>query len=151
MTTIAAASACLLGINCRWDGRSSPDKKLMKYLQEIIPFCPEQMGGLTTPREPAQIVGGNGLDVLNGRAGIINASGRDVTSEFVSGARKALEIIKLNRVSHIILKDRSPSCGVHHIHQGKFILAGMGVSCALFEREGFQVLSAEEIDELWHA
>jgi uncharacterized protein YbbK (DUF523 family) len=142
------ASACLLGVNCRWDGNSSPEKKLLSYLPNVIPVCPEQLGGLTTPRPPAQIFSGNGFDVLDGRAKVVAAGGKDVTGEFIRGAREALNIAGLYQVSGIVLKERSPSCAVHHLHQGRSLVAGMGVTCALFFREGYKVLSVEEIDKL---
>jgi uncharacterized protein YbbK (DUF523 family) len=142
------ASACLLGLKCRWDGQSSPEEKLSLYLPDIIPICPEQLGGLTTPREPAQIIDGNGFDVLIGKAKVITASGNDVTHEFIRGAWEALRVARMYKVGRIILKEHSPSCGVHHIYHGKNLIAGMGVTCALLSREGYEVLTAEEIDKL---
>lgn len=108
------------------------------------------MGGLATPREPAQIINGNGLDVLNGRANVFNTAGKDVTPEFIRGTHKALNFVRQYRVSEIILKERSPSRAVHFIYRGTTIVNGMGVTCTLFLREGFKVLSAEEIDN-FHA
>jgi len=107
------------------------------------------LGGLTTPRAPVRIIGGNGFDVLAGRARVVSTTGNDVTLEFVRGARKALEIIRLNKVTCIILKERSPSCAVHQIYRGKTLIKGVGVTAALFSREGFQILSEEEIDKLY--
>jgi uncharacterized protein YbbK (DUF523 family) len=141
-------SACLLGLKCRWDGRSYPQEKQLMHLPDIIPVCPEQLGGLTTPREPAQIINGNGFDVLNNRARVINASGIDVTYEFIRGAEAVLEIARRYNADRVILKERSPSCAVHHLYQGKALVAGMGVTCALLTHEGFAVLSSEEIDKL---
>jgi uncharacterized protein YbbK (DUF523 family) len=141
-------SACLLGLNCRWDGQSYPQEKQLMQRPDLIAVCPEQLGGLTTPREPAQIIGGNGFDVLDNRARVVTASGMDVTHEFVKGAQAVLEIARLYNVDKIILKERSPSCAAHHIYRGKNLIAGMGVTCALLRREGFAVLSSEEIDKL---
>lgn len=141
-------SACLLGLKCRWDGQCYPQNKQLMHLPDLIGVCPEQLGGLATPREPAQIVDGNGFDVLNKRARVINASGIDVTCEFIRGAHAALKIARLNNADKIILKERSPSCAVHHLYQGKTLIAGMGVTCALLTQEGFTVLSSEEIDKL---
>jgi uncharacterized protein YbbK (DUF523 family) len=109
---------------------------------------PEQLGGLPTPREPAQIIDGNGFDVLNNRARVINASGIDVTAEFIRGATEVLQIARQYNVDRIILKERSPSCAVHNLYRGKKLVAGMGVTSALLTLEGFAVLSAEEIDKL---
>lgn len=141
-------SACLSGLKCRWDGRSYQQEKWLLSLPDLIPVCPEQLGGLTTPRDPAQIIDGNGFDVLNDRARVINASGIDVTYEFILGARAVLKIARQHKVSSAILKERSPSCASHHIYRGKNLIAGMGVTCALLFREGFEVLSSEEIDKL---
>ncbi len=114
----------------------------------MIPICPEKLGGLTVPREPAQIIGGNGYDVLDNHARVITSSGVDVTSQFIKGAYEALKITRQNFAGSIILKERSPSCGVHNIYQGKNLISGMGVTCALFLRAGFTVLLAEEIVKL---
>jgi uncharacterized protein YbbK (DUF523 family) len=141
-------SACLLGLKCRWDGQRYQQKKQLMHSPDIIPVCPEQLGGLTTPREPAQIIDGNGFDVLNDRARVINAAGIDVTYEFIRGARAVLIIAKQYNVDKVILKERSPSCAVHQLYQGKTLVVGMGVTCALLFREGFAVLSSEEIDKL---
>ncbi|MGV8059324.1 MAG: DUF523 domain-containing protein [Smithellaceae bacterium] len=141
-------SACLLGRKCRWDGQSNPQENQLMNLPDLIPVCPEQLGGLSTPREPSQIIGGNGFDVLNDRAKVINASGIDVTCEFIHGARAVLKIARLYKIERAILKERSPSCGVHHLYQGKTLIAGVGVTCALLSREGFAVLSSEKIDKL---
>ena len=81
-------SACLLGVNCRYDGDNSACYDLLNFLDHVIfiPFCPEQLGGLPTPRPPANIKGGNGYDVLSGKATLINAAGEDVTKAFRQGA-----------------------------------------------------------------
>ncbi|NTW07833.1 MAG: DUF523 domain-containing protein [Syntrophaceae bacterium] len=142
------ASACLLGLKCRWDGRIYPQEKQLINLPDLIAVCPEQLGGLATPREPARIINGNGFDVLDNRARVINASGVDVTGEFIRGARAVLEIARKYNVDQVVLKERSPSCGVHCIYQGKTLAAGMGVTCALLLREGITILSSEEIGKL---
>jgi uncharacterized protein YbbK (DUF523 family) len=139
------ASACLLGLNCRCDGRSSKEGKLFLFLPDIIPVCPEQLGGLATPRNPAQIIDGNGNDVLEGKARIVNAAGYDVTREYIQGAQEILKISQLYKVTKAVLKERSPSCGVYHIYHGQSLVDGMGVTCALLRRAGVQVLSSEEI------
>ncbi len=141
-------SACLLGLKCRWDGQSYQQEKKLMHSPDMIPVCPEQLGGLPTPREPAQIIDGNGFDVLHDRARVINAAGIDVTYEFIRGARAVLRIARQYNVERAIFKERSPSCAVHQLYQGKTLVAGMGVTCALLFREGFAVLSSEEIDKL---
>lgn len=141
-------SACLLGWKCRWDGKIFPHEKRLMNLPDLIAVCPEQLGGLATPREPAQIIDGDGFDVLNDRARVINASGIDVTDEFIRGAKAVLKIARQYKVDKAILKERSPSCGVHNIYQGNVLVSGAGVTCALLSREGFTVLSSDRIDEL---
>ncbi|MEN6623517.1 MAG: DUF523 domain-containing protein [Smithella sp.] len=147
MKPIFTVSACLLGQRCRWDGQFLPREKQLKSLPGMIPICPEQLGGLEIPREPAQIIGGNGYDVLNDQARVITSSGVDVTGQFIKGAREALKIVRLSKVKIVVLKERSPSCGVHYIYHGKNLVPGMGVTCALLMSEGFEVLSSEEIDK----
>lgn len=146
--TMIIVSACLLGQRCRWDGQCFPPEKQLKHLREVIPVCPELLGGLAIPREPAEIIGGNGYDVLNNRARVITASGIDVTCAFIKGAEEALRIARQHNADLAILKERSPSCGINHIYQGKNLIAGMGVTCALLLREGFTVLSSEKTDKL---
>lgn len=146
--TVIVVSACLLGQKCRWDGRSCPQEQQLMQKDDLIGVCPEQLGGLATPREPAQIINGNGFDVLNKRARVINALGIDVTCEFIRGAQAVLKIARLNNADKIILKERSPSCAVRYLYQGKTLIAGMGVTSALLIQEGFTVLSSEEIDKL---
>lgn len=138
-------SACLLGINCRWDGQSSLEERLLAYLPDLLPVCPEQLGGLTTPRDPAQIYGGNGFDVLAGKALVKNAN-KDVTKEFLTGAQSVLGIAKLYNIKKAILKEGSPSCGVHQIHCNKSIIPGIGVTAAILRQEGLIVISAEDLD-----
>jgi len=142
-------SACLLGIKCRYDGGNSLDERLLAMASEVtfIPLCPEQLGGLSTPRVPAQIVKGNGEDVLNSRAKVVDASGRDVTKQFLNGAEEVKRIAKLMRVSTVIMKEKSPSCGVRFISKNDSTIEGMGVTSALLMREGIRVISSDEISE----
>jgi uncharacterized protein YbbK (DUF523 family) len=142
-------SACLLGIKCRYDGGNSVDERLLAMASEVtfIPLCPEQLGGLSTPRVPAQIVKGNGEDVLNSRAKVVDASGRDVTKQFLNGAEEVKRIAKLMRVSTVIMKEKSPSCGVCFISKNDSTIEGMGVTSALLMREGIRVISSDEISK----
>lgn len=142
-------SACLLGLKCRWNGLKYPVEKRLLCLSGVIPVCPEQLGGLATPRAPAQIINGNGFDVLSGRARVINSAGIDVTPEFIAGAQEVLKIARQNKISRAVLKERSPSCAVRYLHQDKALIGGMGVTCALLLSEDFDVLSSEEIDKLY--
>lgn len=219
-------SACLLGVYCRYDGGHSLVPELVSKLRQgekdhsgrissgWIPVCPEQLGGLPTPRPAAEIVGGTGLDVLTGQARVVarpfggtpagrdgsppelrsgcrrgtsgaagglaalpipgesarradrdvtpgatppgptekgeepsRATGQDVTGAFLQGARQTLHLARLTGASGAILKEKSPSCGVHRIYDGSFrgnLVTGLGVTAALLQQEGFEVLSEEE-------
>ncbi len=107
-------SACLLGLATRYDGQSKPDPFLIDLLSKkyLIPVCPEQLGGLPTPRVAAEIVGGDGLAVWMSKAKVLNKKGEDVTMAFCKGAKEVLRLAKLLGVKKAILKSRSPSCGI---------------------------------------
>jgi len=133
-------SACLLGIKCRYDGKSKRNKKILELGKKeiLIPVCPEQLGGLPTPREPAEQKGKR----------VITKSGKNVTKKFKKGARQVLKIVKLFGVREAILKQRSPSCGCGQIYDGTFsgkIIKGNGVTAALLKRNGIKVISEEEL------
>ena len=143
-------SACLTGVRCRYDGGHCCDGLLMAALAgaELIPVCPEQLGGLFTPREPAQIAGGEGNDVLGGLGAIRTETGNDLTHAFIDGARKTLEIAKREEISMAIFKSRSPSCGCGSIYDGSFsgcLRRGDGVTTALLRKAGIICRSPEEI------
>lgn len=145
-------SACLLGVNCKYDGKNNLREKLLEHFKgsNIIPVCPEQLGGLTTPRLPAEIVGGDGEDVLAGRAKVIRVDGVDVTDEFIKGAKETLNILKSLGAEKAILKSRSPSCGLRRIYDGSFsgtLVQGNGVTTALLKQNGIEVYSDEDILE----
>lgn len=142
-------SACLLGVKCRYDGGSSPDERLQSMASEgaFIPLCPEQLGGLPTPRVHAQIVDGNGEDVINGIAKVMDSNNKDVTGQFLKGAEEVREIARLMKVKTVILKEKSPSCGVRFISKSGVTEEGMGVTSALLMREGIHVISSDEISE----
>ena len=144
-------SACLLGFNCRYDGRSRPEETLLVPTLEklLVPVCPEQLGGLPTPRDPSEIQGGDGSDVLEGCAQVVSASGRDVTDCFLRGAQEVVRFMKLRGISTAIMTDTSPSCGVFHIKRGGALSPGSGVTSALLARNGIRVISSDRIkDEL---
>ncbi|MFZ7103991.1 MAG: DUF523 domain-containing protein [Peptococcaceae bacterium] len=129
-------SGCLAGLNCRYDGKSKTNARILKMLAEgrILPLCPEQLGGLATPRSPVDII--SGADVLRGKERIIDEEGQDVTANFLHGARELLKIARMVNPGLIILKSRSPSCGAH------------GVTTALLKKQGFKVITDEEWEEL---
>ena len=144
-------SACLLGEKCRHNGRDSKSDEVMERLgeDELVPVCPEQLGGLSTPRPPAEIVGGDGAEVLDGCASVITVEGEDKTSEFLGGAHQTLEIAKSHNATHAVLKSKSPSCGLGRIYDGTFtgeLGDGDGVTAALLRRHGIQVMTETDIE-----
>jgi uncharacterized protein YbbK (DUF523 family) len=108
---MVAASACLLGYCCRYDGRTSPSQALINRAakEAMLPICPEELGGLSTPRTPSELYGGDGFDVLDGRARVVDRDGNDLTDVFLRGAFAALQRIKENKIQLCFLKDKSPS------------------------------------------
>ncbi|SPD75055.1 conserved hypothetical protein [uncultured Desulfobacterium sp.] len=134
-------SACLLGIHCRYDGGHSACSDLMELIPSVslIPFCPEQLGGLSTPRSPANMTGGDGYDILAAKAKVINADGHDVTQAFVKGAEEANAIALVLKASIAIMKDRSPSCGINTPVYEKPVGYGVGVTAALFNSRGIKL------------
>lgn len=134
-------SACLLGLACRYDGQSLPHGEALKRaaVEGLIPLCPEQLGGLPTPRAPAQIVDGDGEDVLDGRARILDESGRDVTDNFLRGAEQTATLCRTLGIKEVLLKSHSPSCGVGAIYHGTQLVKGDGVAAALLRRRGIRV------------
>lgn len=140
-------SACLTGALCRYDGGHRLDQKVLRLSmeEELVPLCPEQMGGLSTPRQPSEIIGGDGDDLLDGRARVVDAEGKDVTAQFINGAMEGLAIAKRIDIKKAIMKEKSPSCGVHRIYRNGILVSGKGVLTALLMREGIEVISNEEI------
>ena len=139
-------SACLIGVNCRYDGDNSCDENVVNRMKtdELIPVCPEEAGGLPTPRPPVEIVGGDGNDVLDGKAKVMTADGEDKTEAFLKGARHALQLAQSQGATCVILKSRSPSCGCGTIYDGSFsgtLTSGDGVTTALLKRHGIEVIS----------
>lgn len=143
-------SACLLGQPVRYDGtgRRSDDMlfSLWRDQGRLVPICPEVRGGLPVPRPPAEISGGFGDDVLDGRARVLTSDGTDVTRHFVAGAWHALEQARSHAVRIAILKEGSPSCGSLRVFDGTFSghkVAGEGVTTALLERHGIAVFAED--------
>jgi uncharacterized protein YbbK (DUF523 family) len=135
-------SACLVGCLCRYDGRRAPNEELIAYLSDKkwMAVCPEQLGGLPTPRPPAKIAGGTGKDVLDGKARVVTVDGEDVTQSFVAGAQAVLELAGKNQAEACLLKDKSPSCGLQTTSCVEGLTPGAGVTAALLEREGYKVI-----------
>ncbi|MGG3805373.1 DUF523 domain-containing protein [Metabacillus fastidiosus] len=142
-------SSCLAGFEVRYNGSHSLNNKVQDLINSgrAIAVCPELMGGFSTPREPAEIVGGTAEDVLNGRAKVIEKSGRDVTELYLKGAYETLKKAKDIGITTVVLKEYSPSCGSKMIYNGKFEnekIVGNGVTSALLLKNGIKVISEEE-------
>ena len=135
-------SGCLLGIHCRYDGKTCGIIPIFHMVAPItlVPCCPEQLGGLSTPRLPARIVGGDGVDVLSGKARVIQRAGEDVTDAFKKGAQETLALAQLFGVRIALLKDESPSCGLSTPYCEKAGGIGMGVTAALLDSSGIHIM-----------
>lgn len=136
-------SACLIGDKTRYDGHSNYHPLVKELLEkyELVPFCSEAEGGLSTPRKPSEIKNGK----------VYNIEGKDVTKNYLKGAELALNICKYLNIKIAILKDGSPACGVHEIHDGNFKghkIKGMGITASLLMKNGIKVLSEDEINAL---
>ena len=145
-------SACLAGRACRYDGSDNAEDAVAALVQEgrAVLVCPEEQGGLGTPRPPAEIVGGDGGDVLSGRARVVTDRGVDVTAEYLDGARIALETARAHGAGVAVLKARSPSCGKDCVYDGTFSgtqRAGDGVTAALLLANGIEVVTEEELSD----
>ncbi len=136
---MVGVSACLLGIPCRFDGKSKKNQELIEHLSKegFVPICPEVFGGLPIPREPSFIDGGVGEDVWDGRARVVSLSGDDLTDAFKIGAELSLFILGSFGVSKVFLKEKSPSCGVSTTYStGNRLVSGSGVAACLFKKRG---------------
>nr|WP_106782895.1 DUF523 domain-containing protein [Lysinibacillus timonensis] len=145
-------SSCLAGLEVRYNGTHCLDQKIRKLIEEkkAMTVCPELLGGFSTPREPAEIIGGTGEDVLDGKAKVIEKSGKDVTELYIKGAHITLNIAKDVNATIVVLKEYSPSCGSSMIYNGQFIgekITGNGVTTALLNRNGIQVISEKQFSE----
>ena len=146
-------SACLLGENCKYSGGNNKSENVIKYLEdkEYILVCPEQLGGLSTPRNPSEIITyGNkdGNDVLSGCTKVLSNKGIDVTKNFIQGAEETLKIAKEHNAKTAILKAGSPSCGYKKIYDGSFLgnkIKGMGVTAAILNKENIALLDEDDI------
>ena len=136
-------SACLLGCACRYDGHSKPHPLAMELARQgrAVPVCPEQLGGLTTPRLPSERRGEQ----------VVMRDGRDVTAEYSRGAEEALRLAELYGCRAAVLKERSPSCGCGRIYDGTFtgtLVDGFGVAARLLQENGIRVLDENQVDSL---
>jgi len=140
-------SACLVGLNTKYNGDNNFNQIFADMVArgEAVPFCPEQAGGLTTPRNPSEIIGGDGEDVLNGKARVITDKGEDVTEAFLKGAKEALKLAQLIGADVAVLKSKSPSCGSKSVYDGTFsgkLREGMGVTAAYLQAHGIKIIDS---------
>ncbi len=131
-------SACLAGINCRYDANTKPNEKIIELIKQgkAIPICPEQLGGLPTPRPAAEQKGNK----------VFTKEGKEVTLQFEKGANEALKIALTSKATKAILKARSPSCGCGQIYDGTFsgkLIEGDGVFCSLLKKHSIKVETEE--------
>ena len=136
-------SACLLGCRCRYDGASKPQPWIAALAERhtLVPVCPEQMGGLATPRPPAERQGDR----------VVTKEGADVTAQYRRGAEEALRLCRLFHCQAALLKERSPSCGCGSVYDGTFtgvLTAGDGVTAELLRAEGVPVYGESRAEEL---
>lgn len=146
-------SACLAGVNCKYNGGNNQKEGVQNLLKEgkAILVCPEQLGGLSTPRLPCEIVGGDGKDVLNHKAMVLNKNKEDHTFCFIKGAQETLKIAGLYGIKKAILKGKSPSCGSRSIYDGSFsnkIKSGIGVTAALLRQNGIKIYDEEILEKI---
>lgn len=135
-------SSCLLGMCCRYDGGHSQAEEIMRRAKELecIPICPEQLGGLPTPRAPSNIVRGDGRAVLAGDARVMNSLGEDVTDAFMRGAHECLKLARITGANRALLKNKSPSCGLNTPYCKTDTGYGCGVTAALFLSAGIEII-----------
>ena len=132
-------SACLLGINCKYTGGNNYNEKVIEYLKdkEVIPICPEIMGGLPTPRIASEIKDGK----------VYSKEGVDVTNEFQKGAQETLKLAKLLGAKKALLKAKSPSCGYKKIYDGTFtdtLIDGNGITADLLLKNGIEIITEKD-------
>ena len=142
MAEVCFVSACLVGVNCRFDGEHRCAPGVIESLRNmrVVYECPESLGGLPTPRCPSYIDRGDGADVLAGRSHVLNAAGEDVTRRFLKGARATLAMVKRGGITRAILKSKSPSCGSGTIRRHSRHARGWGVTAALLRDHGIEVV-----------
>jgi uncharacterized protein YbbK (DUF523 family) len=147
---VVLVSACLLGTCCNHEGRGSarPRVQALTNSARLVPICPEVVGGLGTPRDAAEIVGGDGADVLAGTACVMTGTGVDVSAAYRRGAAAAVELARAVGATRAVLKARSPSCGADAVYDGTFtrtLDSGAGVTAAALRAAGIDVVSDEDL------
>lgn len=137
-------SACLAGVQCRFDGKSYESQKVIDLVNsgEAIPVCPEQLGGLATPRVSCEIIGDK----------VMNKEGQDLTVEFILGAERTLAIAKVLGIKKAVLKSKSPSCGCGKIYDGTFtgvLVDGYGKAAELLKENGIEVCTEQDLEQFF--
>lgn len=150
-------SKCLTGSPCRYNGQGKPNQAVIEFLRGLEPgrdyllICPECAGGLPIPRTGGELCGGDAAAVWQGAAWVQNAQGDDYTPGFIKGAKAALPLAGQHQARAALLKEKSPSCGVHLIHNGQFdggVIAGRGVTAYALSEMGVHLFNEDEITEL---
>ena len=147
-------SACLCGINTRYNGGNNLCEKVLSLMKEgkALPLCPEQLGGLETPRNPCEICSGTGEDVINGKADVVSYDGENFTSEFLKGAYETLKVAKACNIKEAVLKSKSPSCGFGKIYDGSFsgnIIEGAGVTAELLSKNHIKIYGEDDFNKVF--
>lgn len=140
-------SACLVGLNCKYNGSNNYNEHVYNLIKEgkAIPVCPEQLGGLTTPRNPAEI------RVIDGVRRVFTSEGIDVTEQFYKGSENVLEFAKKLNIKTAILKSKSPTCGYGKIYNGKFereLIDGNGILTQMLLDNGIEVINSDDIEKI---
>ncbi len=141
-------SACLLGVRCRYNGGHQENEYVLNLRKSyiLIPICPEQLGGLPTPRIATEFSVGDGRDTLEASENLVNKEGKNLSREFLRGADETLKICKKLDIRKAVLKENSPSCGCSFIYRNEVLVPGQGVTTALLRKEGIHVFSDLEIE-----
>jgi uncharacterized protein YbbK (DUF523 family) len=137
-------SACLAGINCKYNGGNNYNKTIADLVSQgkAMPVCPEQLGGCSTPRPKTEIFRGTGAEVLDGKCEVLRENGESITHRFIKGAEEVLKIAMLIGAKEAVLKSKSPSCGCGEIYDGSFsgkLIKGNGVTAEILLRNGLTV------------
>ena len=140
-------SACLLGLGCCYNGCNNTDERVLELRDTytLIPLCPEQIGGMQTPRPPSFFIEGDGSLTLQGIDNMINDQNENVSHLFRKGAEEALKICRLFDIKKAILKENSPSCGTHQIYLKEKLTKGIGVTATILKSNGIRVMSENDI------
>lgn len=150
-------SGCLYGWTCRYDAKNVPctDERFLKWKKEgrLVPVCPEVFGGLSTPRDPSEIKGTakQSIEEITSDLKVVSSAGKDVTAEYVKGAKEALRLALEHDVAFCIMKAKSPSCGNETVYDGTFsgrLIPGEGVTVRMLRKAGFAVYSEKELDKI---